>query len=135
MFQRILALLTVLPALAFGETLQEQNLVGTWVPSGEMPREEGVANYNLSIQPDFSATYTSIGKDYSLACDHKPSDSQGSVFVWYCYLNEKHLITLSLGGWRLESNALLYGYEYWLGHPEPGEIHGGLPVSLELDNL
>ncbi len=133
-FRVLLVLSAVFPALAFAETLHEPDLVGTWVPSGEMPREGGVANYTLTVGHDFSATYISADKGYELSCDYKPSSSQDSIFVWYCYFKGHHLITLSLGGWKLESGSLLYGYEYWLGYPEPGEIHGGLPVSLELES-
>lgn len=135
MLRVLLVFLAVFPSLAFSETLQENDLIGTWVPSGEMPREEGIANYTLTVEHDFRATYISADKGYRLSCDYKPSKSQDSIFVWYCYLKEQHLITLSLGGWKLKSGSLLYGYEYWLGYPEPGEIHGGLPVSLEFENL
>jgi hypothetical protein len=135
MLRVILVILLALPVMAGAATLQKEDLVGTWAPSGETPRTEGVAEYAFTVQPDMSATYEGVSNGPSLECKYKPSNSQQSIFVWYCYLKEKHLITLSLGGWRSESGALLYGYEYWLGHPEPGQIHGGLPVSLKPANL
>ena len=47
-FRILLILSAVFPAVAFAETLHESDLVGTWVPSGEMPREEGVAKIPYS---------------------------------------------------------------------------------------
>ncbi|WP_162926308.1 hypothetical protein [Teredinibacter purpureus] len=113
----------------------KEDLVGSWIPSGEMPRQEGVRNYELVVNEDMSASYISTdaykGKDkFRLNCKYKPSTSQDSIFIYYCYLKELHLITLALGGWQSESGELLFGYEYWLGSPRPGQIHGGLPVSL-----
>ncbi len=135
MIRVLLVFLLAASAMAGSATLESEDLIGTWVPSGEMPRAEGVAEYAFAVQSDMSATYKDIGNSQSLECDYKPSNSQKTIFVWYCYLNEKHLITLSLGGWSSESGALLYGYEYWLGHPKPGQIHVGLPVSLNPANL
>jgi hypothetical protein len=130
-----LAFLVAFPLVAGAATLQKEELRGTWVPSGEMPRDGSVAEYTFTIEPDMSATYEAQNDGALLKCQYKPSSTQNSVFIWYCYLNEQHLITLSLAGWRSESGSLLFGYEYWLGHPEPGQIHGGLPVSLKPANL
>ncbi len=127
--------LVVLPVLAHAETLQQSALPGEWVPSGEMPRTEEVFEYVFTVGDDFHAKYSAIGSDLQLECEYKPSSSQETVFVWYCFLDENHLITLSLAGWSLDSGRLLYGYEYWLGYPDPGEIHGGLPVSLRPKDL
>ena len=130
MLRVMLALCLALPTISGAVTLQKMDLVGRWVPSGEMPRAASNTDYALVVQPDMNATYEGVENGPKFECNYKPSNSQESIFVWYCYLKEKHLITLSLGGWRSESGALLYGYEYWLGSPEPGQIHGGLPVSL-----
>ncbi len=138
---RIIQILVLLLISMFSiaENLTEKKLIGTWVPSGEIHRDESVRSYKLIVNEDMSANYISIypeGKEenISLKCDYKPSSSQDSIFIYYCYLNHLHLITLSLGGWKSESGQLLYGYEYWLGHPKPGQIHGGLPVSLSMQS-
>ncbi|MCW8126155.1 hypothetical protein [Microbulbifer halophilus] len=113
--------------------MKKDDLPGIWHPSGQMPREDGVRNYKLIIKNDMSAKYVALekkNKPLSLTCNYKRSDSQSSIFVYYCYLGDNHLITLSLGGWESGSTMMLYGYEYWLGDPKPGEIYGGLPVSL-----
>jgi len=114
--------------------LTQEDLVGMWVPSGEMPREDHVSNYMLVVDKNLSAIYSTIdnteNNNIELNCSFKQSSSQDTIFVYYCFLKEKHLITLALGGRRTITKMLLYGYEYWLGYPSPGEIHGGLPVSL-----
>ena len=116
---------------ALAESLEESDLIGFWSPSGQMPRESGVQNYTLEITHDLTARYISLDESIELECSYKQSTSQTSIFVYYCYFDGKHLITLSLGGWNLEPAAqMLFGYEYWLGFPSPGHIHGGLPVSL-----
>lgn len=119
----------------FSESLMQEDLVGSWTPSGEMPRETGIRNYELIVNKDMNASYIAMDvhekkDEIRLNCKYKPSASQDSIFVYYCYLKELHLITLALGGWQSESGELLFGYEYWLGSPKPGQIHGGLPVSL-----
>lgn len=126
----------VLPSVSMSDSLVESDLPGVWRPSGEFKREQSVRDYELHVDSDLDAEYVSLGgvkkKDVlKLGCSYKPSDSQDSVFVYYCYLNDLHVITLSLAGWKSESGQLLFGHEYWLGSPEPGDIHGGLPVSLE----
>ncbi len=125
-----LSLIFLVSACANSLTIDVKALPGKWVPSGEMPREDGVPTYNFTIRNDLSGEYVDSHKGYVLSCEYKASTTQKSVFVWYCYMNNKHMITLSLAGWSSESGKLIYGYEYWLGHPKPGQIHGGLPVSL-----
>ena len=129
--KRVFLLLIVLQsAHVNSSTVDGNELAGKWVPSGEMPREAGVPIYTFTIGKDLSGEYADSEKGYFLKCKYKASNTQNSVFVWYCYMDTKHVITLSLAGWSSESGKLLYGYEYWLGHPKLGEIHGGLPVSL-----
>lgn len=131
-FYVLLTIFLISPA--YGDSLREKELPGIWQPSTDVVRKDGVQNYKLVVKENMNASYIALeeGEDaLSLRCDYKPSTSQSSVFVYYCYLSDKHLITLSLAGWNSESNEkFLFGYEYWLGYPEPGEIHGGLPVSL-----
>ena len=50
MFRFCIAMFVIFPLVVFGVTLKKENLVGKWIPSGEMPREEGVADYALSIK-------------------------------------------------------------------------------------
>lgn len=129
----IFLFMLLLASVAHGESLKKDDLPGVWHPSGMMPREDGVRNYKLIIKKDMTAKYVALGNKNnppSLTCNYKPSNSQDSIFVYYCYLGDDHLITLSLGGWVSDSTMMLYGYEYWLGYPKPGEIYGGLPVSL-----
>ena len=121
--------------LANAKSITQEDLTGTWIPSGEMPRESGISNYTLTINNNLSAKYDAIETNTELDCIYKPSHSQNSIFVYYCYLGKNHLITLALGGWVSASGyKQLYGYEYWLGHPTQGQIHGGLPVSLTKSN-
>ena len=116
-------------------SLNEKDLTGLWQPSGEVPRATGINNYTLNIANDLSASYKSLDSDITLNCAFKPSASQASIFVYYCYLGKDHLITLALGGWVSDLGHMqLFGYEYWLGHPKRGDIHGGLPVSLVKKN-
>ena len=130
-------LLLLLSFFSAAESLKVSDLPGEWEPSGQMPREASVNNYQLKINPDLTASYEAIGSDTVLRCDYKPSVTQDSIFVFYCYLDQKHMITLSVGGWvSIQTNErMLYGYEYWLGYPRAGQIHGGLPVSLSFKSI
>lgn len=133
---RILVLLMLLQAgNTMARSLAEKDLSGGWEPSGELPMAKNIKQYRLELTPNLNAEYIALSAlgeptGFRLRCEYKPSDTQYSVFVFYCYLKENHLITLALAGWSSESGQLLYGYEYWLGYPVPGEIHGGIPVSF-----
>ena len=128
----IFVILASLSNAAIAATLEPQDLVGHWVPSDQIPTSSEVVKYNLTINQDLSATYEAVGEQpFELACKHMPSSTQQSVFVFYCYLRDQHLITLSLSGWvQKRGGKMFYGYEYWLGSPEPGSTYGGVPVSF-----
>lgn len=122
------------PSFVYGGTLAEKDLVGEWTPSGEYPYTEEITLYRLSISKDFSVQYIPIKEGFKpLTCQYKASETQNSVFVFYCYIRDIHAITLSLAGWESSSGSaqLIYGHEYWLGYPNPGEIYGGIPVSYK----
>ncbi len=125
-------ILITLSGSAFSATLAPKDLIGRWVPSEQVPTSSEVVKYNLTVNQDLSATYKSTGKQsFELACKYMPSTTQQSVFVFYCFLKGQHLITLSLSGWvQKRAGKMAYGYEYWLGSPEPGSTYGGVPVSF-----
>lgn len=121
---------------ALARSINEKDLIGEWVPTGKMPREENAQLHKLVVNPDLSARYIPIGidkpKKIIMECEYKPSSTQKQVFVFYCFHDGNQLFTLSLGGWVLESGYKeLFGFEYWLSWPAPAQIYNGLPVSLK----
>lgn len=134
-YKAFLFCLLIVPAsLSLADTIKAEELEGGWGPRGKIPVSEEVVLYNFTVGGKMEATYESVDGKIQLQCKYKPSNTQVSVFVFYCYLGEKHLITLSLSGWSSESGRALYGYEYWLGWPVPGSTYGGVPVSFSPTN-
>ena len=127
-------MLSVPASFSFADTIKARELEGDWWTSGQIPVSEEVALYNLTVGENMEATYESVNGKIQLKCNYKPSNTQESVFVFYCYYDEKHLITLSLSGWSSERGKVLYGYEYWVGWPVEGSIYGGVPVSFSSIN-
>ena len=117
-----------------GDTLTQQGIVGTWVPSGEIPIAEDVTLYRLEITNELSATYTSLEESSkTFQCKNMPGESQNAVFIFHCFNEGKHTKTLTLSGWVSAKNGSkrFYGHEYFLGWPKPGATYGGIPVSFK----
>lgn len=127
-------LILVFSNFAHGETLALEDIQTLWVPSMYANESDSVPFYTLDIKNGMEAIYASLPGQESttLNCQRKSQNTAHEVFVFHCHLQGKHLITLALSGWVREGGKLrmLYGYEYWLGDPAPGEIHGGVPVSF-----
>ena len=125
-------------ARAFTKTLEEKDLVGVWYPSKAGQQVKGATRYKLVVEKNMKATYTEFGKAQGspnvMECSYKPSNNQSTVFVFYCLHDDTHLITLSLAGWSISSGyKQLFGFEYWLTFPSPGNIYNGIPVTLSSD--
>ncbi|MBQ0759711.1 MAG: hypothetical protein KBT72_08660 [Zhongshania sp.] len=130
----LFCMLTIPVSFSFADTIKIEELEGGWEPSGQIPVSEDVVLYNLTVGNNMEATYESVNGKIQLQCRYKPSNTQESIFVFYCYHDKKHLITLSLSGWSSERRKSLYGYEYWVGWPVPGSTYGGVPVSFSPTN-
>jgi len=128
----LLTLLSAFSLSAFGNTIMQEDLIGAWVPSGELPLVERAEIYEIEVRPNMEASLKPL-RDKNrkpLVCLFKESKPNNSIYVWYCYINNHHAITLSLSGFITPSGLrLIYGFEYWLGGMVPGGIHGGVPVS------
>jgi hypothetical protein len=119
---------------AHGDTLTQQEILGIWIPSGEIPVAKNVTLYQLQITSDLSATYTSLEESPTkFQCKSMPRESQKAVFIFHCFYEGQHTKTLTLSGWVSAKNGgkRFYGYEYFLGWPEPGATFGGMPVSFK----
>ena len=66
-----------------------------------------------------------------LKCNLIPPSTNQTIYEFHCFNGEKHLVILALGGWYNKDREIkmLYGHEYWVGWPEPGDIYGGVPAS------
>ena len=127
--------------VAYSRSIVESDLIWIWSPNEEAPKYEGVNSYELVVGFDMKAIYIPLDKEGKrmsafLDFEYMPSESQGSVFVFYCFLRGHHLITLSLGGWVSSGMKSLFGYEYWLERDGISyKIYNGVPVYfLRLEN-
>lgn len=127
----ILLLLLHFP-VSYAENISKEILVGSWNPSKHIP-SDGATRFRLDVASDLSARMIALNsdKEFILLCMGELLKGDLPLYILKCVGEGRHVMSVVLSGWRLESSgtAMIYGHEYWFGSPGPKDLYGGVPVS------